>query len=36
MKNNYNTSYTKDIYEAELDEEEEEEVLEQVISKIPL
>jgi hypothetical protein len=34
IKNNYNTSYSKDIYQAELDEEEEEEeALEQNISK---
>ena len=33
IKNDYDTSYTKDIYMAELDEDEEEEVIEQAISK---
>jgi hypothetical protein len=35
IKNNYNTSYSKDIYQAELDEDKEKEPIEQAISKSP-
>ena len=34
IKNDYNTSYTKDIYEEEKEPEEEGEVVEQVTSKL--
>jgi len=33
IKNDYNTSYTKDIYEAELDEDDKEEPIKQATSK---
>ena len=33
IKNNYNTSYTKDIYKAELEEDDKEDSLEQNTSK---
>jgi hypothetical protein len=35
IKNDYDISYTKDIYGAELDENEEEEAIEQATSKSP-
>ena len=33
IKNDYDTSYNKDIYEAEISDNEEEELIEQIISK---